>query len=228
LVVFGWIAQEVDNFGQLALGFFLTGHIGKGHLRPLGIVLPRSAPAETEDVLLTAGHLAPHEEDEPQEKQNRQEAHQQTGPQGAGSLLSVDHHVLRRKLIHQLLIVRLHNGRNGGLELTGFGIARSAGGFDRLVGVVPEDRILQVDADRRIGDRRFLHIPGVDLRRHHRVGHRGGGRIGVRHEVLIEIPADQGQNKHADEPARNARTRASRLTLLAFFAVAAVAVPDPI
>ena len=38
LVVLGRVAQEVDDLGQLLLGFFFAGHVGERHLRPLRIV----------------------------------------------------------------------------------------------------------------------------------------------------------------------------------------------
>ena len=71
------VAQEIDDLRQLLLGLFLTGDVGERHLRPLGIVLLGPRPAEPEDVLLAARHLATHEDDQADDEQERQERDEQ-------------------------------------------------------------------------------------------------------------------------------------------------------
>ena len=71
------LRQEVDDLGQLKLGLVLTGNIGEGDLWPLRIMLARLAATEAEHVLLTTAHRASHEQDQPEEQQQRHEIDEQ-------------------------------------------------------------------------------------------------------------------------------------------------------
>ena len=99
------VSQEVDDFGRLALGFFLARHISERHLRALGIMLSRLAAPKSEDILLTAGHLPAEEDQEAEEQQEWQETEEQSRPKRATRGFTLDHHALRGKQVDQLLIV---------------------------------------------------------------------------------------------------------------------------
>ena len=83
LVVFGGVAQEVDDLGQLLLGFFLARP--RPRTSPVAVPGHVAAPwsGQSQRRSAAAGHLPAHEDDQSDDEQERQEADQQAGPNRA-------------------------------------------------------------------------------------------------------------------------------------------------